>query len=177
MSSSDRSRATSASCRRTQRRSARRTSSSRTGGSSPSCGGGSRTIATSRPPRCWTTSRVIRRSLEANRGTRIAARVAALERTVELFGFDVAKLDVRVHARELSTRARRARRSSTPVDTVIVSKTSSADDVLRALALAGPGTAVVPLFETLDDLAAAPSILDELLRDERFRRRGNAASR
>ena len=55
---------------------------------------------------------------------------------------------------------------------MIVSKTSSADDVLRALALTGPDTAVVPLFETLDDLAAAPRILDELLRDERFLRRG-----
>ncbi len=116
---------------------------------------------------------VIRRSLEANRGGRIAARVAALERTVEVFGFDVAKLDVRVHAGELSTdRAREALAAG--ADTVIVSKTSCADDVLRALALTGPGTAVVPLFETLDDLAAAPRILDELLRDERFARRGKA---
>ena len=91
-----------------------------------------------------------------------------LERTVELFGFDVAKLDVRVHAGELETeRAREALdgRSST----VIVSKTSSAEDVLRALALTAPGTAVVPLFETLEDLAAAPGILDELLRDGRVR--------
>ncbi len=116
---------------------------------------------------------VIRRSLKANRGARVAARVAALERTVELFGFDVAKLDVRVHARDLSTdRVREALAAS--VDTAIVSQTSSADDVLGALSLAGPGTAVVPLFETLDDLAAASSILDELLRDERFRRRSSA---
>jgi phosphoenolpyruvate carboxylase len=116
---------------------------------------------------------VIRRSLEANRGTRVAARVAALERTVEVFGFDVAKLEVRVHARDLSTeRAREA--LATSVDTVIVSQTSSADDVLRALPLTRVGTSVVPLFETLDDLAAASGILDELLRDEAFRRRGNA---
>jgi phosphoenolpyruvate carboxylase len=116
---------------------------------------------------------VIRRSLEANRGGRIAARVAALERTVEIFGFDVARLDVRVHARELTAdRVRPALAAS--VGTVVVSNTSSADDVLRALELTGRETAVVPLFETLDDLAAAPRILEELLRDGRFRRRGDA---
>ena len=114
--------------------------------------------------------RVIRRSLETNRGERIAARVAALERTIEVFGFDVAKLDVRVHAADLSTdHARQALAAA--VDTVIVSKTSSADDVLRALELTGPGVAVVPLFETLDDLDAAPRVLDKLLRDERFTQR------
>jgi len=114
---------------------------------------------------------VIRSSLEANRGARPAARVAALERTVELFGFDVAQLDVRVHVRELSTeRVREA--LAIARDTVIVSQTASADDVLRAATLTE--AAVVPLFETLDDLAAAPRILDELLRDERFTRRGKA---
>src|SRR5262249_41692820 len=116
---------------------------------------------------------VIRRSLEANRGGRVAARIAALERMVELFGFDVANLDVRVHARELeSERARDALAGAG--DTVIVSKTSSTEDVLRALAVTGPGTAVVPLFETLADLEAAPAIVDELLRDGRFRRHGDA---
>jgi phosphoenolpyruvate carboxylase len=116
---------------------------------------------------------VIRRSLEVNRGGRVAARVAALERMVELFGFDVANLEVRVHARELE--AERVRDALAAAgDTVIVSKTSSAADVLRALALTGPGTAVVPLFETLADLEAAPAILDELLRDGRFRRHGDA---
>jgi phosphoenolpyruvate carboxylase len=114
---------------------------------------------------------LIRRSLEANRGGRISERVAALERTVELFGFDVAQLDVRVHSGDLESERTRAALSGA-VDTVIVSKTSSADDVVRALAQTGPGAAVVPLFETLDDLAAAPEILDELLRDERFTRGG-----
>ena len=71
-----------------------------------------------------------------------------------------------------SPATRRARRFAAAGDTVIVSNTSSADDVLRALELTGPHTAVVPLFETLDDLAAAPRILDELLRDERFLRHG-----
>jgi phosphoenolpyruvate carboxylase len=40
---------------------------------------------------------------------------------------------------------------------VIVSQTSSTEDVLRAASLTE--AAVVPLFETLDDLAAAPRIL------------------
>ncbi len=51
---------------------------------------------------------VIRRSLEANRGERIAGgALAALERRVELFGFHLAKLDVRLHA----TRGARADRA------------------------------------------------------------------
>ena len=44
--------------------------------------------------------------------------------------------------------------------------------MLRALAVTPAHTAVVPLFETLDDLAAAPQILDALLRDERYLRHG-----
>jgi phosphoenolpyruvate carboxylase len=116
---------------------------------------------------------VIRRSLEAGRGARLAARVAALERTIEIFGFDVARLDVRVHARDLADDALRATLAAAG-DTLIVSNTASAADVLRALELSPPHTAVVPLFETLDDLAAAPRILDELLRDDRYRRHGTS---
>ena len=45
---------------------------------------------------------VIRASLAANGGARVAdGRVARLERMVELFGFHVASLDVRLHARDL----------------------------------------------------------------------------
>ena len=52
---------------------------------------------------------VLARSLDANRGARIAAgRLEALRRMVELFGFHVAKLDLRVHARERDGRAREA---------------------------------------------------------------------
>src|SRR5262249_47535606 len=104
---------------------------------------------------------------------RMGGRVAAIERMVEGCGFEVAGLDVRVHARELgSERAREALAAAG--DTVIVSKTSSAEDVRRALELTRPGTAVVPLFETLQDLESAPGILDELLHDRRFRRHGEA---
>ena len=100
---------------------------------------------------------------------------------VELFGFHVAKLDIRLHARDLETdRAREAvaaaieaRREHGPasLDTLIISGTSSADDVHRALALSDE-LSVVPLFETVDDLTAAPAILEELLEDGRFGARG-----
>ena len=117
--------------------------------------------------------RLVRDSLAAHGGRRVAeGRVARLERMVEIFGFHVAKLDVRLHARDLdSDRAREAlaaadeawvRHGEQALDTLIISGTSSADDVLRARALTG--LSVVPLFETVDDLAAAPRILDELLR-------------
>jgi len=123
--------------------------------------------------------RVIRSSLAANGGVRIAdGRVARLERMVELFGFHVASLDVRLHARDLEEeRAREAveaaadaRRRYGPnaVDTLIVSGTSSAEDVVRALGLTDEPLTIVPLFETIDDLERAPAILDALLGDERF---------
>ena len=122
---------------------------------------------------------VIRVSLTAHGGARIAdGRIARLERMVELFGFHVASLDVRLHARDLEgeragqavTAAGEARRQFGPraVDTLIVSGTSSAADVVRALALSDEPLSVVPLFETIDDLDRAPEILDDLLEDERF---------
>ena len=119
--------------------------------------------------------RIVRASLTAHGGRRVAdGRIARLEHMVEIFGFHVAKLDVRLHARDLdSDRAREAlataeearlRHGSGALDTLIVSGTSSAEDVRRARALTRLG--VVPLFETVDDLAAAPQVLDELLREE-----------
>ena len=119
--------------------------------------------------------RTIRASLSANGGRRVGeGRVARLERMVELFGFHIAKLDLRLHARDLGEpRAReavaaavaaRARHGSEALDTLIVSGTSSAADVAAAAALTDAPLSIVPLFETLDDLTAAPLILDELLR-------------
>ena len=118
--------------------------------------------------------RLVQRSLAANGGERVAdGRIARLERMVEIFGFHVAKLDVRLHARELGEpRAREALAAAAEVravhgpealDTLIISGTSSADDVRRARALTD--LSVVPLFETVDDLVAAPGILDELLHE------------
>ena len=58
---------------------------------------------------------VLDRSLRAHGGERIAdGRLADLRRRVELFGFHVAKLDVRFHATELGERTPRVRESSAP---------------------------------------------------------------
>jgi phosphoenolpyruvate carboxylase len=123
--------------------------------------------------------RTIRESLAEHGGRRIAeGRVARLERMVELFGFHVAALDVRLHARDLDTpRAREAvaaadeaRRRYGPraLDTLIVSGTTGAADARRALELTGEPLAVVALFETIADLEHAPRILDELLDDDAY---------
>jgi len=116
---------------------------------------------------------VLDRSLRANRGGRIAdGALAALRRRVEIFGFHLAKLDVRVHAREGDERIRelldaaseaRRRHGSDTLDTVIVSGTESAADVQRVHALSGEPLSVVPLFESVADLRAAPHIYEELL--------------
>ena len=125
---------------------------------------------------------VISRSLEANGGRRVAeGRVARLQRMVETFGFHVAKLDIRLHARELgepraqeavaAAEAARGRHGPAALDTLIVSGTGSADDVVRALGLTSEPLAVVPLFETVDDLDRAPEIVGELFADERYAER------
>ncbi len=129
---------------------------------------------------------LVDRSLRANRGARLAdGRLAALRRRVELFGFHVAQLDIRLHAAELRRPTARTRRSFAAtaraqarhgveaIDTLIVSGTASAADVLAALDLAeeaGARLSVVPLFETIDDLRSASAIVEELLSHRRFRR-------
>jgi len=128
---------------------------------------------------------LVDRSLRANRGARLAdGRPAALRRRVETFGFHLATLDVRLHAAELRRPTARTRRSfaataraqsrhgEQAVDTLIVSGTESAGDVLAGVELAreaGAHLSVVPLFETIDDLRKAPSIVEELLADRGFR--------
>ena len=136
---------------------------------------------------------LVDRSLRANRGARLAdGRLAALRRRVELFGFQLAQLDVRLHATELRRPIARTRRSfaataraqsrhgQEAIDTLIVSGTESARDVLAGLELAreaGADLSVVPLFETIDDLRRAPTIVDEPLADRRFRRQVEARGR
>src|SRR5581483_3771880 len=116
--------------------------------------------------------RTIRSSLAAHGGRRVAdGRVARLERMVEIFGLHLAKLDVRLHARDLGTeRAREAldaaaaarrRHGPAALGTLVVSGTSSIEDVRRARALTELD--VAPLFETVDDLAAAPAIVEQML--------------
>jgi phosphoenolpyruvate carboxylase len=124
---------------------------------------------------------VIQRSLEANRGHRMAGgALAALIRRVELFGFHLAKLDVRLHSSEVAAptdRTRgafeavalaRARHGPRALDTVIVSATQSPADVIGVLDLTDEPVAVVPLFETIGDLESAADTVRALLADERY---------
>jgi phosphoenolpyruvate carboxylase len=126
---------------------------------------------------------VIDSSLRANRGARIAdGKLAELRRRVEIFGFHVAKLDLRLHATETrSVRARdalaavaqvRRRHGPDAAGSVIVSGTTSAEDVLAVLDEASEELDAVPLFETIEDLRAAPAIVDRLLDDPRIARHG-----
>ncbi|CAA9539464.1 MAG: Phosphoenolpyruvate carboxylase [uncultured Thermoleophilia bacterium] len=127
---------------------------------------------------------LVDQSLRANRGGRIAdGRLASLRRRVELFGFHVAKLDVRIHARQalepderlehtLSTvTAMRERHGPAALDTLIVSGTTGTQEIVAAQALAlaaGSDLSVVPLFETIPDLQAAPGTVEALLDDPRY---------
>ncbi len=106
----------------------------------------------------------IDQSLRANRGARIAdGQLAALRRRVELFGFDLADVEVRVHARDAADPDDRIRSLLAAAgETVIVSGVSSAQDVLRVRELT-PAPNVVPLFESVEALRAAPEIYEELL--------------
>ena len=117
---------------------------------------------------------LVDRSLRANRGARLAdGRLAALRRRVELFGFHLATLDVRLHADELQRPTARTRRSfaataraqerhgEEAIDTLIVSGTQSARDVLAALELArqaGARLSVVPAVR--DDRRPPPGARD-----------------
>ena len=59
------------------------------------------------------------------------------------------------------------------LDSLVISGTASAADVNAALALArdaGARLSLVPLFETIDDLRAAPRVVEELLADRSFAR-------
>jgi phosphoenolpyruvate carboxylase len=127
---------------------------------------------------------VLASSLSENRGARIATgRLAALRRRVEIFGFHLAKLDVRLHAKELREPGERVRAALSAaadvrrrhgpetLDTVIVSGTTSAADVLTVLDLSDEPLSVVPLFETIPDLERAPDVLRELLDEPRFAQR------
>jgi phosphoenolpyruvate carboxylase len=127
---------------------------------------------------------IVDASLRGNRGGRVAdGRLAALRGRLELFGFHLAKLDVRLHAKALAEpedRTRetfhaiaraRDRHGAQALDTLIVSGTSSPADVLSALDLAEEAAidlSLVPLFETIDDLKRAADTVDGLLEDTRF---------
>ena len=117
--------------------------------------------------------------LRAHRGARIAdGGLTDLRARVRVFGLHLAKLDVRVHASAvrapderlrvtLGAAARSQRRhGARALDRLIVSMTTTADDVLAAEALAseaGFDAQGVPLLETIDDLRRAPALVGELL--------------
>ncbi|MBV8064650.1 MAG: phosphoenolpyruvate carboxylase, partial [Actinobacteria bacterium] len=110
---------------------------------------------------------VVDRSLRANRGERIAdGSLAALRRRFEIFGFELADVEVRVHARDAVDPDDRVRGLLAAAgDTVIVSGVSSAADVVRVQELTEAEN-VVPLFESVEALRAAPAIYEELLCSE-----------
>ena len=128
-----------------------------------------------RRPSCSPTCALIRASLAAQRRRarrrrrRRAARADG--RDVRLPRREARRAPARARARRATAprrggrrgRGARAAHGPTALDTLIVSGTSSADDVRRALDADDEPLAVVPLFETVDDLDAAPAILDELL--------------
>ena len=129
---------------------------------------------------------VLDRSLRAGRASRVAdGRLAALRRRVELFGFHLAKLDVRVHADELrvgsdripetlaAVERVRERHGPEALDTLIVSGTTSPEDVLSARDVAeerGLELSIVPLFETIASLRSAAETMERVLDDARFAR-------
>ena len=117
---------------------------------------------------------LIDRSLRAAGLARLAdGRLAALRRRLEIFGFHLAGLDVRVHARELEDArvaealagAGRVRASygSDAVGRIVISGTESRQDVENVLRLLDEPLRIVPLFETIASLRAAPEIVAELL--------------
>jgi phosphoenolpyruvate carboxylase len=122
---------------------------------------------------------VIADSLRDHAGSRIAdGRLAALRRRVELFGFHVATLDGRVHARDLascdetvdavlkSVARTRATHGALAVDRLIISGTTGAHDVAAALAAcerAGVDLLPVPLLESIDDLHHGPQIIRDMI--------------
>ena len=95
-----------------------------------------------------------------------------------MFGLTGPALDLRLHSRQLrhdpeatlevlaEAAALQRRRGPKAIDTLIVSMTHSAEDVLLAESLAaqaGLDVTVVPLLETIDDLRGAESLAAELL--------------
>ena len=119
-------------------------------------------------------------SLRGHRGTRIAdTKLARMRRQAQIFGLHLGQLDVRVHARDLAgpelaatleaIAAAQARFGSEAVRRMIISGVESAADIAAATtATAGYELAIVPLFESIDALQAAPAILEEALADPEF---------
>ena len=123
--------------------------------------------------------RELERALRAHRAGRVAdGALGDLVVRAQVFGLHLASLDLRVHAREVRARsdrlqaalvaAARVQRRHGPdaIGRLIVSMTSTADDVLAAESLAadaGLDVQGVPLLETVADLRGASALVGELL--------------
>ena len=122
---------------------------------------------------------VLETSLRAHRGARVAGGgLADLRRRLDVFGLTGPSLDIRIHARALREdeagvrqvltegAALQRRRGVRAIDTLVVSMTRTAEDVLAAeqlVAETGLEVDVVPLLETIDDLRGARALVEELL--------------
>ena len=118
-------------------------------------------------------------ALRAHRAGAIAdGALADLRTRVDVFGLHLASLDLRAHVSEVLDRAPRLvaaleaagsvqrQFGERAIGSLVISMTSSADDVLAAERLAaetGCRVQVVPLLETIDDLRAAPALVADLL--------------
>jgi phosphoenolpyruvate carboxylase len=126
------------------------------------------------------------RSLRAHRGARIAnGRLSSLRRRFDVFGLHLARIDVRVHTARLHTpddrligtleavATARKRFGAESCGRLVISGVESADDVRAALDVAsgaGVPVEVVPIFESIGALQAAPAIVGELMDDASYRR-------
>ncbi len=122
---------------------------------------------------------LVERSLRTHSAERVAdGGLAALRRRLDVFGLHGTALDLRIHSASLRSDPAgvsevlavaaelQRRRGRGAVDTLIVSMTHAADDVLAAEMLAreaGLDVMVVPLLETIDDLRRAGALGAELL--------------
>ncbi len=118
-------------------------------------------------------------ALRAHRAGAIAdGALADLRARVDVFGLHLASLDLRAHVTEVAEGTPRLvealeaagsvqrRFGERAIGRLILSMTSSAEDVAAAEALAaraGCRVDVVPLLETIDDLRAAPGLVTEML--------------
>ncbi|HKW77816.1 MAG TPA: phosphoenolpyruvate carboxylase, partial [Candidatus Limnocylindria bacterium] len=139
--------------------------------------------------------RLLRDSLEAGGAARLArGEVQSLIWQAETFGFHLAELEVRQHARAHEQPSPEVLETMDAIGELqatygeascrryVVSFTRAAADVAAVYRLARhakrtPVLDVVPLFETLDDLRRAPSVMDEVLALPEVRRRMAANGR
>src|SRR5690606_13823302 len=111
---------------------------------------------------------------------------------VEIFGFHVAKVDVRVHVRDLAQGADRIRATLATVaelqarhgpgvcDTLVLSGTTGTEAVLRPFELtgeAGVPMSIVPLFDEMEGLQHAGAIMEALMAQPVFASRLEARGR